>query len=301
MVILTEYLKYIESETSRRWLEEHSEYLKAEDIADLIMCARADIRDKLHDMKRLAKKSDADLSNAVRYLEKAVSLMDSQGDAIFLKTVHYYEEDGDDCDESAPYVSFYKAVDSMIEEKNDEDLDEEGYASISWYVINRYDLKNGEYEYTARFTVGHDGSVWAAEIEGEKYYHDDLNIVTPFVPGDIITFDAEPFHPTIHAVVIWKTMISADREDCCSPFILYKKEDGLHYEALKHIYCGELFSPLLRAEIYEGELNDDEQILCKVSDYIKTHENGAAEIDDILIEDHDLREERLMQLLGVAR
>ena len=145
------------------------------------------------DMKRLAKKSDADLSNAVRYLEKAVSLMDSQGDAIFLKTVHYYEEDGDDCDESAPYVSFHKAVDSMIEEQNDEDLEEEGYASISWYVINRYDLKNGEYEYTALFTVGHYGSVWAAEIEGEKYYHDDLNIVTPFVPGDIITFDAQVY------------------------------------------------------------------------------------------------------------
>lgn len=307
---MKEYLKYIESETSRKWLEEHNEYLHDRGKADLIVCARADIRDKLRDIKKLASESDDDFSKEVSHFEKAVSLMEGKADSIFLKIIHYYDviyyydEDDfyyDDFVSSVPYISFEKAVKSIFENLQEEteydnDFDVEEYMTRSWNTIERYDLENGEYKRIAEFTVGHDGCVWEAGIEDEEFYHRDLNFMTPFFPGDIIKFDAEPFRPAIRAVVVYKFMASDTYEDCCSPFMLFYDKEGLHYRAIKHVFSGLIFSPLLRAEIYDGELSDDEQILRKVCDYIKTHENGSVEIDKILMGDDGKK--KLMELLG---
>ena len=54
-------------------------------------------------------------------------------------------------------------------------------------------------------------------------------------------------------------------------------------------------SPLINVGLYEGELPEDEALIGAVSKYIKTHENGAREIDEFRDEED---EEKLWEFIS---
>ena len=156
--------------------------------------------------------------------------------------------------------------------------------------MTRYDINNGDYEKTASYVVGTNGEVWGCCIgEPARFSSIDrgtLELMTPFIPGDIITVDMRPYHRPFHAVVCWNGYANPMREDSCTPFVIYidaEENDKLDSRALKHMDIGfDAFSPLLRAEKYEGRLPESEKIIADISKYIKTHENGAEDIEAAL-------------------
>ena len=112
-------------------------------------------------------------------------------------------------------------------------------------------------------------------------YVDSISLLlpVPFKPGDIITLDVRPFAPVNKAVITE----ADDNFDCCGTQILYPNENGAYnILALKHGHgFGEnyypILSPLYRAEIYKGGLEEKQKILKDVSEFVKANdENGRA-------------------------
>ena len=71
---------------------------------------------------------------------------------------------------------------------------------------------------------------------------------------------------------------------------------------MKHLFNFRgIFSPLNRVEIFNGALPEDESILGKVSEYIKTHDNEAEAIEilDMKYSEKKFAEE-LEKLIGSA-
>jgi hypothetical protein len=52
------FLKYIESASYRKWLEDHFDMINTRDILNLIICSGADIRQKLSNLKMLSDNTD---------------------------------------------------------------------------------------------------------------------------------------------------------------------------------------------------------------------------------------------------
>ena len=285
------YLKYIESESLRKWLEEDHTKFDESDMVNLILKGRADIREKLCNLKVLREKyydisEDIkdyfieEMDKYIRNYERAIELMGNPAhDTVFMHESGYYSEDSFDGTDrccASPFKTFESVLEYISEAVREDELDDD---SLSWNVVTRYDVKDGQYEVTAEYVIGHNGVVWFAFTE-DKLYFNGLNLPTPFQCGDIVTIDVRPFHPLTHGVVIWKYNLAGNREDCCSPSVLYKSEDGIEVRALKHLFNFRgIFSPLNKVEIFNGDLPEDESILGKVSEYIKTHDNGAEAID----------------------
>ena len=54
---------------------------------------------------------------------------------------------------------------------------------------------------------------------------------------------------------------------------------------MKHLFAGyDSFSALYRAEIFHGDFSENETMLDKVSEYIKTHDKGAETVDELVRE-----------------
>jgi len=285
------YLKYIDSEIFRNWFEEDHTRFDISDMVNLILKGRADIREKLFDLKALRENCDEnseeirayiseEIDEYIRNYERAIELMSNPAhDTVFMHESGYYNGDsfdGTDRCYASPFKTFESVLEYISEAVREDELDDD---CLSWNVVTRYDVKDGQYEVTAEYVIGHNGVVWFAFTE-DKLYFNGLNLPTPFQCGDIVTIDVRPFHPLTHGVVIWKTNLAGNREDCCSPGVLYKTEDGISVRALKHLFNFRgIFSPLNRVEIFNGALPEDESILGKVSEYIKTHDNGAEAIE----------------------
>ena len=77
------FLKYIESASYRKWLEDHFGMINTRDILNLIICSGADIRQKLSDLKILSDNMDDsdvyryDIQRSIKKFERAVGLMEN--------------------------------------------------------------------------------------------------------------------------------------------------------------------------------------------------------------------------------
>ena len=102
--------------------------------------------------------------------------------------------------------------------------------------------------------------------------YEEINIITPFKAGDILTVDCRPFQPLTRVLILNNF---ADY-DCCSPQALYIGENGtLAVGAVKHSHIfangnWSGFSPLYNAERLSKPLAEEEKILEKVQSYIGT-------------------------------
>lgn len=119
-----------------------------------------------------------------------------------------------------------------------------------------------------------------------------LSLPTPFEAGDIITLDCRPFAPLAHGLVL----LPHDGKDGCKPYLLVRShgekssagEDPWRSLSLTNgaglRMCMPGYSPLYRAETYEGELPEDERILEDVRRWVDGDPAKAKRLDDALME-----------------
>lgn len=194
------------------------------------------------------------------------------------------------------------------DDDDDEEEPEAGYPIATWYKLEVWNLRdNGAWE-TFRYDYYiYKGEVcWFEELHlqkeknGHKYYSSndcersflggflDLNMPTPFKPGDIVNIDCYPFGPSFHAMI---TEAHA-QYDCCMPQILFKMPytDEWRLEALKHkrfykdaethTYEPAL-SPLYRIRyVREDELTKDDELLIRFSKELDGDDEKARAFGD---------------------
>lgn len=99
----------------------------------------------------------------------------------------------------------------------------------------------------------------------------DLNLITPFSTGDILTIDCSPHKPAKNILVLE----NVTNEDCCSLQALYYEPHRKLFNigAVKHasIYRGlyrPSISPLYRISKTSGELTEEEQIFNDIKSFL---------------------------------
>lgn len=325
-VILKELLAYFGDEWYRNWLYENREhYINAYRCFEIVTCLPIDLNEKLKFLRRikpfLNDYFDDEFNATVKAYELGLELLyEEDSDILFqvtsrgretIKGVEFYEDHTWPCRSYKQFVEYHE---SLFE-------DGENYKTIKyddfWYVIERYRLVDNEYKYEAEYVITgnlnvisvyfpcfSDDNYYVLDKETRRWYMDNMGhlyLPMPYKEGDILTVDCEPFHKAHHAVVVYT---HDNNLDCCSPGCLHYMEDGymtrhsryIECHSIKHYYSGhDELSPLINVGLYEGELPKDEALIGAVSRYIKTHENGAKEIDEFR-EKED--EEKLWKLIS---
>ena len=222
---------------------------------------------------------------------------------------------------SEPSGVFKSMKDAMEYIRREEEFDNEYFADVydeeseeeypvaTWYKLEVWNIHdNGSWESFRYDYYIYNGEVcWferlnlQKEKNGYEYYsaHDsdrnflggflDLNLPTPFKPGDIVNIDCYPFGPSFHAMV---TEAHA-QYDCCMPQILFKmpytdkwklealKHKRFYKEAKLHSYEPPL-SPLYRIRsVSEDELKDSDALLVKLSKELNGDEDMARAFWDV--------------------
>lgn len=199
-------------------------------------------------------------------------------------------------------MKYIKLEEQSEKDWYDEDSEEDEYPFANWYRLEVWDvydrkMNNPRYDYYI-----YNGEVcWfeklcpVRERNGYKYYSArnnhpeflgglrDLNIPTPYKPGDIVNIDCRPFGPPFHAMITE----AHNQYDCCMPQILFKMAytDKWRLEALKHkrfYKDAELtsyepaLSPMYRIRLLkEDELKKDDELLIKISKELNGDEEKA--------------------------
>lgn len=185
----------------------------------------------------------------------------------------------------------------------DEDPEEDEFPFATWYKLEAWTISDSgsweNYRYDYYFYNGE--ICWfehlklESEKNGYKYYSAidrnpeflgglrDLNMPTPYKPGDIVNIDCRPFGPPFHAMITE----AHNQYDCCMPQILFKMAytDKWGLEALKHkrfYKDAELtsyepaLSPMYRIRLLkEDELKKDDELLIKISKELNGDEEKA--------------------------
>ncbi len=127
-----------------------------------------------------------------------------------------------------------------------------------------------------------------------------LNLPTPFKPGDIIETDCLPFAPKKVAVI---TDIG-DNRDCCSLQAISKNYKNIYsIGAVKHahMYCDDnaflTYSPLYCIEKFGGDLTKIDKQLLKISKYISRNHFNGPYLAEKLSKFNEVREEEIKELL----
>ena len=204
-------------------------------------------------------------------------------------------------------MKYIKQEEKFEKDNWDDDDDEEpkeGYPIASWYKIEVWTFGgDGAWESSRyNYYIYKDEICWFEELRlkkeknGYKYYFVkdcersflggllDLNMPTPFKPGDIVNIDCSPFGPSFHAMI---TEARA-QYDCCMPQILFRmpytdkwklealKHKRFYKEAESHSYEPAL-SPLYRIRyVREDELRDSDELLVRLSKELNGDEEKAS-------------------------
>ena len=270
---------------------EMKEYLKTQkwtdlSLVELIFGSPIKLEDKLKclfDIKNsvIALEALGETYNALVELKNI-----TKGEILIVHDCWYdYDYHNENSDFYSPCMSYTQALYEIRELMEEEEWDENTlcWTKVEKWIYDDCDLMVHWYTYyfigdEVVYFESHDPSSDHRDFRG---YVDSINLLlpVPFKPGDIITLDVRPFAPVNKAVII-----EADGNfDCCGTQILYPNENGAYnIFALKHGHgFGEnyypILSPLYRAEIYKGELEEKQKILKDVSEFVKANdENGRA-------------------------
>ncbi|MCL1995023.1 MAG: hypothetical protein FWG63_02365 [Defluviitaleaceae bacterium] len=266
---------------------------------DFVVGSRAGIGDKLAALRKLPScKETTDLINTAEF---ALSERASVKDNVFLVSLHFpidvADKNSNAWYERVPFLTYESAIKWIHKEtkKNCELYSEtlEQCANRIWYEVEKFvPDENGELELKITWTLNAQAEIMFFEIDyayDKKYkisgcvddedsdslawFHWEGNEELAYVPvpfdfGDIITIDMRPFYEEYRAVVVRL----GDNCDCCSVACIYCDEDGfLHCSTLKHNLSGTLtkVSPLYRAEVFKGDLPENEKVLAIISEAIK--------------------------------
>ena len=174
-----------------------------------------------------------------------------------------------------------------------EELDEkEKEDALYWYRLEKYaPNKDIELDWRYYYTIAPNGEIWYTHDLGkdeDRTFDDsqDLNLPVPFEVGDIITIDCRPFAPVKHGVILEK----GDNWGCCSVQCAWITENGkIRIGALKHctLFDDKSFisvSPLYRAEVFAGELPQNEQPLKEISKFVYRDEEKGKKLWNYIFE-----------------
>ncbi len=179
-----------------------------------------------------------------------------------------------------------------------------------WSEVEKWVRNGEEFEHTYTYFLLWD-NVCYYEKEGpyipfEKPFSRvadsmNLNLPTPFKPGDIVITDSLPFAPQKLAVI---TEIM-DNRDCCSLQAISRNHKNEYtFGAVKHgrIYGGDnasiAYSPLYHIEKFTGELPAEDQFLSNISRYINGKEEKGRRLWEKLRLTDKVPEERIKEKFG---
>lgn len=186
--------------------------------------------------------------NYLRIVTKAIDDLNLPKDGTFLLVGHSFDNGYDEQFECAPFRS-YRAVQKYLNETFDE-----GGEKKFWYTLEKWLPKkenaselievcefafigtepcfyrNRRYFYDKELRKGNARKL-ALEDDFTLFSSGNMNLPTPFKPGDILHIDCRPFAPKTSVVVI----DSRVEFDCCYPQCEYVDKNGdKKYGALKH-------------------------------------------------------------------
>ncbi len=181
--------------------------------------------------------------------------------------------------------TYSEVLDTIKEKYSEKEPDEFDHC---WNIVERFDLRNGEYCKTGIYLVSEKGNIWNAYdpadlIEGnvpKQLCHTSFVLPAPFKSGDILTIDCRPFREVCHAVVIVSENDSGvDDDGVRTPYCLWIQDSKLILDEFCCICDGlESFSPFYKLKRIESELTANERILDEVSKWIKTRNEDEAKI-----------------------
>ncbi|SCW49766.1 hypothetical protein SAMN02910456_01448 [Ruminococcaceae bacterium YRB3002] len=189
---------------------------------------------------------------------------------------HEDNYDRDDSDEESPVDWWYR-----LEVWTDEGGD---WGSEAAHEFNYYIYKS-EVCWFERLLAYKEDEVVSFRPDNKDFFAGrlDLNLSTPFKPGDIVNIDCTPFGPPFHALIIE----GRDQFDCCMPQVLFKMPytDRWAISSLKHknfykdielSWYEPPLSPLYRLRaVREDELTEDDKVLVRISkDLAGSEEKG---------------------------
>ena len=319
---MIELLNYIKSEEYRKWLIDNEKQLNQWNYLQLINAAQIDIREKIEILRKYKDEFTNNVRNTQEYdsackcYEEAIKLLLEDSDDSLFQITKKIRRNTDNieysCDNTWPCKSFSEILEYIREGLDERETNDE--FDDSWYIIERYTLRNGKYDLDAWFVMGSNGTVWGTQFYHgspifRKLHHNNrfvdmagLHLPIPYKEGDILTIDCRPFHTPFHAIVIWShdTMNECCTPNCLSYFFEPCYGRVLSIMPIKHFYLGfDEFSPLINISKFKGELPQNEIIIREVRRYIKSHENGANEIERMYLElDFAEFEEKLRKLIS---
>jgi len=284
--------RFMESKQMKDYLLENIDILVGWQIVELVCGARADLKDKYEMLKKLSEKEPEETkqelhsaTSAMRNAETALEGLTVQPGEVFLNVEYGYDRDIQDekIYGAAPHFAL-ESVMKYINEDYAECDDEENKNRTDWYRLEKYvpgviDDLDMPYDYT----IAPNGEIWFTD--NVNFQHRDfassqhLSLPVPFEIGDIITIDCRPFALVKHAVIVE----IGDNWGCCSVQCMWiDKQRNVNRGALKHASVFDeirliRISPLYRAEVFEGELPENEAFLKEISEFVyKDEEKGKA-------------------------
>lgn len=292
--------KYVESKQMKDYLISVVDELCKWQIIDLICGARADLKDKYETLNLLAEyendeeKKD-EYQSATLAASNAKAALDelklNQGEALLNMEYGYGIDIRDQkIYGAAPHFSLSTVMKYINEECAELD-EEEKEDTTYWYRLEKYvpGVKD-ELDMTYTYLISPNGELWFANNGDFPRISfassQDLNLPVPFDIGDIITIDCRPFAPLKHGVIIEK---GNNRSCCCVQCAWIANNGDVRVGALKHttVFDDKSFvnvSPLYRAEIYNGELPENERCLKEISEFVWRNEEKGMALDQIKYE-----------------
>lgn len=228
--------------------------LSKEDTAKLVSHAPISLFEKKFLYKELIEEKTGERDDLVVYenylqiVEQAINDLILPKDGIFLLVGHNFGNGFDEQFECAPFKSYHSAQKCLEEVFN------EGGEKNVWYTLekwlpkeeNSFDLtevcefafigtepcfyRNRRYFYDKELRKRNARKL-ALEDDFTLFSSGNMNLPTPFKPGDILHIDCRPFAPKTSVVVI----DSRVEFDCCYPQCEYVDKNGdKKCGALKH-------------------------------------------------------------------
>lgn len=293
--MLTAIINEIFSSTAMKtYLCKHiSELYKHDNINIIAEASSISLQRKLELFEKLAESEnlDAEIEDSSQIAEysyksyadeirKALDELHSINSSdMFLLNVYERKDNGFECTNSLPFISYEKAVRYIDGSYYD--------AEDTYYTLGKWHTDSeGNMNETYWYTIANGRVIYFSDdnVKFEVYPNGRLNLPVPFKAGDIVTVHDMPFAENRWGIII----DLGDNKDCCSVQILYVNDDGIiEVNAFKHGHILETknsmqTSPLYSAEIFSGELTGNDEILLKVHRFMAEKKYTPREYYEIL-------------------
>ena len=275
----TGYLdKCMPSQSMRAYLKKNG--LSSRKVLDIIIGAPVPISVKLDELKKIADEPEIQMDadafkkcvQMVDEIEEGLKQLKTEG--VFSITRCFFSDLDKEQKESFDMLcaSFEAVMDYIVQQ---EKVDAQEPEERVWYEVFKWNLtEKGKYVDTCEYyVVGNEIMYICLNVKGKLlsgfHLNGDLQLPVPFKAGDILEVDGFPFGPTFRMIIL---SIGDNCDCCCVQGLARNKEGKWECGAVKHGMVSYEYFPkvgyLFTADHYDGELEQDEQVLIKVKDYI---------------------------------